>query len=573
MLFLGLVAVTVVMIVAADTINNLGTMTEQTNAKNAVLDLSAAAKEVFSQGDGARKQVYIVLPESYEPNESYVQNRAIKLRAKGTDYVAIEDFDMHGELPGRSGAHWIWVISEGSRVRIGNAMLSTDRNSIYVIMNRDSTAAESFSVTNIANETVTVSKTVVWTVTNVTMGVSPAGGFLLNPDESQDIDLSFTSSADAVGYYSGYISFTATDGTDNETIDVPITVEVVGAEDSGLEPLTVTPDFWGEAMGAGESVNKTFTVCTGNNTAVTDVTFTPSAGSPGDWVSNTSALGAMAGGTCQQKTMTLTVPNGTMEAGYNGSIQVVGGGAIDAEDTISVYIVVDEGISSCSANQSAWGNCPVGSDYWGIPTCNCQRATIYVLGGIIYGGPDDGLPFNGTLRGGAGGDVIAGTNDADIIYTSTGGDMICGHGGDDIIYGDNSGDIIDGGDGNDMIYGNGSGDIIYGKGGDDTIYGHQGDDEIDGGEGMDLIYGDDGKDLIYGGPDDDEIYGGDSLDTICGNAGIDTLDGEVGNDVVDGGTGADTINGGLNNDDCYRGSSYTSCENQLPGSYLDCGPS
>ena len=164
---------------------------------------------------------------------------------------------------------------------------------------------------------------------------------------------------------------------------------------------------------------------------------------------------------------------------------------------------------------------------YGQPTCpedNGQTATIYVSGGYIVGGPDDGDPYTGTLCGTSGDDIIVGTNGADTIY---------GYGGDDIICGGNQDDTIYGGDGND------------------TIYGGNGEDEIYGGEGNDTIYGGNGK---------DDLSGDDGADTIYGGNGSDTIDGGNGNDSLDGGNGNDDIDGGAGDDICVNGPDYVNCE-------------
>jgi len=401
--------------------------------------------------------------------------------------------------------------------------------------------------------------------------------FPLSSGQGRAITLQFTSSGEAVGFNSGEISYTATDGTNFDTISLPITVEIskqIITENQ--PPLTVTPDFWSESLQPGESTSESFTVCTNSHTALSAVTFTPSPGASGSWVSGINPLGSMLASTCQNKALNLTVSNGTLPGVYTGSIQVVGQGVANAQDTISLYIVVQQtGMinATCGINDTGACNCPVGSEYWGVPLCNCQPANLYVLNGTIHGGSDDGKPYNGTLRAGAGTSIIAGTNEADIIYTGQSGDRVCGNGGDDIIFGGNSPDIIDGNAGNDVIYGGSGDDTLYGKDGNDEIHGGQGYDSIDGGDGDDTIYGDDQDDLIYGGPGNDVIYGGNGKDKLCGNAGNDRLYGENNNNVLDGGTGINILNGGTGNNVCYRGPTFTNCQSTPPGIYDECGPS
>lgn len=691
LLAVAFLVLTAVFLLSQSQLGGVSEWKEQTDAKNAVLDLSTAAKDVYSQGEGAKKKVYVELPSSYEPINSSVSGNAIKINVRGSDFAAVENFPLHGTLPGKSGGHWIWVVSEGNQVRIGPAMMELSRNSIFIIMNANTTVNASFNVKNIWGSGYLATPSVTWNNPNVSMNINPSGSFALNESESRTMYLSFSAAGNAVGYYSGEIELTANDGTTQEAVKVPVTVEVVGAG-TGTEPrITITPDFWGVTLNAGDNVNKTFTICTNSFTAPTGITFTPSAGDPGNWVGGTSPLGAMAPSTCEQKTLTINVPNDTVSGDYSGdvdiqaqgisggvtdvslyivviveeeggevpplsvspqfwaetasagayanktftictnnqtsvdnvtfapsagspgdwignagplgaipagsclqktlemnvpntttngtyegTVELLGGGAAGAQATIYLHMNIDDsadGFDVCLDNESGFCNCPVGADYWGIPVCDCIRATIYVLNGTIHGGAADGQPYNGTILSGSGGDIIAGTNGSDIIYSGTSGDRICGHEGDDIIYGGNSADIINGGPGNDIIYAEGSADRIYGEGGNDIIYGGQGDDDIDAGAGDDYIDGGEGKDLIYGGSGNDEILGGDGVDLICGNSGNDDISGEVGKDEIDGGTGTDILDGGSDNDDCYRGETVVSCENIESDYIADCGPS
>ena len=142
-----------------------------------------------------------------------------------------------------------------------------------------------------------------------------------------------------------------------------------------------------------------------------------------------------------------------------------------------------------------------------IPVCQGFVATIYVRDGRVVGGPDDGMPYRGVLRGTPGDDVIAGTDGPDLIKGHAGNDIICGGGGDDIIEAGEGDDRVDGGPGHDLIKG------------------QQGDDSIAGG---------DGDDRIDGGPGNDQLDGGGGVNRIRGGTGINTcLNGTVGSNLSD----------------------------------------
>ena len=132
-------------------------------------------------------------------------------------------------------------------------------------------------------------------------------------------------------------------------------------------------------------------------------------------------------------------------------------------------------------------------------TCFGQSATIFVRAGVIVGGPDDGKPYGGVLRGTQGADVIVGTLGPDLIKAYGGDDVICSLDGNDIIEGGDGNDQIDGGPGNDIIKGQRGNDTLYGGDGDDIIEGGEGNDFLDGGPGLDQLKGQAGTDTCVNG--------------------------------------------------------------------------
>jgi uncharacterized protein (UPF0333 family) len=313
------------------------------DARNSVDDLAAAAKDVYAQGIGAKKQVFIRLPSSYDPTNSFVTNKTIKINVAGSDYAATLSFDVHGSLPSSAGGHWVWVVSEGSRVRIGASMLEVDKSAISIMMNRNSTATASFDVKNVWGRQINVTLTKKWTDGNVTLFVSQTT-FLLNDQENKTITINIEASESAVGFYIGAMEIKGTDGTVNETVNLPITVEVVGYGSTTTPPLTITPSSWNESILPDTTVIKSFSVCTNSQTRLSSVMFT-TTGPAGGWVSGLDALPTMEPDTCLLKVFMLKVPNDTYPGVYIGTITGTGVGAANAEDTIALSINVGGNLS------------------------------------------------------------------------------------------------------------------------------------------------------------------------------------------------------------------------------------
>jgi len=131
----------------------------------------------------------------------------------------------------------------------------------------------------------------------------------------------------------------------------------------------------------------------------------------------------------------------------------------------------------------------------------------------------ENLTLSGTAYFGVGnalGNVIKGSDGANLLLAGAGNDT------------------VQSGDARDAVYGEAGNDVLYGDGGIDYLIGGTGNDTIFGGDGADEAYGEDGNDLIYGGEDF-------QTDILVGGAGNDTLDGGQAWDLMYGGTGDDTF--------------------------------
>ena len=103
--------------------------------------------------------------------------------------------------------------------------------------------------------------------------------------------------------------------------------------------------------------------------------------------------------------------------------------------------------------------------------CRGRVANISVSNNTVFGGPDSGTPYTGTLRGTNGNDVIVGTDANDSIDGARGNDLICG------------------GAGRDTLRGAQGSDRLFGEGGRDRLVGGPGRDLCDGGTGRDTASG------------------------------------------------------------------------------------
>ncbi|MGL4315552.1 MAG: retention module-containing protein [Pseudomonas sp.] len=80
--------------------------------------------------------------------------------------------------------------------------------------------------------------------------------------------------------------------------------------------------------------------------------------------------------------------------------------------------------------------------------------------------------------------------------------------------------------GNGTLNGGANGDVLLGDAGADTLNGLGGNDHLEGKAGLDSLFGGEGDDVLIGGGGTDELWGGNGRDTFAWNAG------ETGSDTI-----------------------------------------
>jgi hypothetical protein len=226
-LAISLVVITAIALTAQQQITVVQQQQGVADTQNALLDISSAAKEVYAEGAGSMEQVYVQLPSDYSPNSSYISNDLIVMSAGGSNYADMEDFNMHGSLPTTPGGSWVWVVSEGSQVRIGSALMQISPDTLFLSMNANDQANASFTLANVWGSAINVTTLTSWSPSDVTLaGVPPS--FSLGQNAANQTTLTFTADSNAAGFYSGQIYFNATDGNGStDSLTLPITVDVV----------------------------------------------------------------------------------------------------------------------------------------------------------------------------------------------------------------------------------------------------------------------------------------------------------------------------------------------------------
>jgi len=289
---------------------------ERTEAANSVSDLASAAKSVYSQGSGAKKQVQIRLPSGYEPNRSSVGNNAIRISVDGNDYVETLDFPVQGSLPQTSGVHWIWVSSSGGAVRIGYSLISMNRLSISSIMPMGGTSSEAMVISSVWDNPLNLTLESSFPEGLVSLSLDHYS-FALDPLESEGISVMLVSKDNSSGFNSGSITIFATDGSVNESIIMPVTVEV-SANTSASDSMYIIPGVYNISSSAGQNHSAYFQVC--SRSGISAVSFNASSSDAGEWVGSLGALSQIQPDRCRSKRFDVNVPEDADEGLQNGYI-------------------------------------------------------------------------------------------------------------------------------------------------------------------------------------------------------------------------------------------------------------
>ncbi|HEX5616992.1 MAG TPA: calcium-binding protein [Solirubrobacteraceae bacterium] len=102
--------------------------------------------------------------------------------------------------------------------------------------------------------------------------------------------------------------------------------------------------------------------------------------------------------------------------------------------------------------------------------------------------------------------------EGDVLRSITGA---TGGAGDDVLRGTDRRNVLSGGDGSDRI---------FALGGQDFVSGGPGDDRLSSGSGDDSVYGEPGDDRLFGSRGNDSLVGGRGHDRLSGGPGLDYLE-------------------------------------------------
>jgi hypothetical protein len=209
-------------------VNQLTATKIRSEAKSTVDDLARAAKEVYYQGPGASKKVFVRIPEGIDPTKTIIANKTINLNVLGSDIPTRVDVDVQGSLPSIPGDYFVWVSALEGYVLIGTLSLNAEPSLLFVhffVTNTSQNTQRDVKFSNSGNSSITVDLNLVWTPTQVNVSFSNPSDmhFLLAQGESKNVTLNIDAGSDAFGGYIGRIDANASNG---DRLIVEIEVDV-----------------------------------------------------------------------------------------------------------------------------------------------------------------------------------------------------------------------------------------------------------------------------------------------------------------------------------------------------------
>ncbi|MBI2598469.1 MAG: hypothetical protein HYW50_04705 [Candidatus Diapherotrites archaeon] len=302
-------------------------------ARSSVNTLKDAANDVYSQGVGAKKQVFFVVPQGTSPASSGIIGQSIVLNLLGSDVFAKTNTALNGQIPTTPGGHWVWVTAFENYVAVGTQNISIDKTSSYVTLLQNDSKQDTITITNNSTENATVTITKNWSHTNVTLDATPLS-FTLNSGAQQTINLTYASNP-AAGNYAGTLDISATFPTiPTENISLPLNAEVTVTQSR----IIILPITYSVSLQAGGTNSSNFQVCNNSTTTLTSISFTKT-GAISTWISPEPIppIASLNAGQCQTVPYTISVPPAQPTGTYNGEITATDG---TNSDSIAISVTV-----------------------------------------------------------------------------------------------------------------------------------------------------------------------------------------------------------------------------------------
>ncbi|MCD6415009.1 MAG: hypothetical protein J7L23_05290 [Candidatus Diapherotrites archaeon] len=322
-LAVGLIVIAIVLSYSSRQIVTVSTMKRVSQARATVEDIAKAANEVYSEGVGSRKEVFVVIPSGINESRTYVGKSAsasvttpaksinigVLLGNTTNDVWATTNYEVRGSLPTTPGGHWVVIVAREGYVQIGSYNLVVTPVGVSAFMHPGNITSKEITLKNEGGDNMSVLLTPSWSSTEVSLDVNESS-FILTPGESKNVKITFNASSSALDVYSGTLQVNGTIGSDTDVIDVSL-LAVVSVEQR--TKISVYPNEWLVNLNTGMGTSKIFTVCNDfNSSKLVDLNITGNAfvsfTQQGTNLTDSMTIGK---GSCSSVVVYMWVPGGT----------------------------------------------------------------------------------------------------------------------------------------------------------------------------------------------------------------------------------------------------------------------
>lgn len=287
-------------------------------ASASIAKLVEGVNEVYLQGSGATRQVVLTWPEGVDPTQSYILDHSIVVSVAGTTIVGTTKPIVTGSLPVGAGLQSIRLKAYDGFVAIGSLSLIASPSTIFTAMNRDQNTSIHVTFTNNSSQDATLSLVDDWNYSLVDLNLSSSSGNI-PAGSTYGLDLNFYASPTAVGAFTGKLNVQATFPGSVETMVIPITAQVYTGNTGDI---SVYPSFLTVNTFGSDTNQVIMQVCNTGASALKSISFTPSTGSPGDWILGLGSIPSLDPLSCADVQVTVSVPEDTALGSSAGSILI-----------------------------------------------------------------------------------------------------------------------------------------------------------------------------------------------------------------------------------------------------------
>ncbi len=318
-LAMSLVILSLLVSMTTDTLLNVRKSESVKTAQQSMSTLVEAINQTFASGTGTVRFVTITWPPGLDSNAASLSGNPIRVRLYDTDVIGVTIPVVEGIVGTNPGTQRVRMRANDTNVTLGSLFLSADQSSVYLPMSQDSNSTAYVRFYNLSGSSVDVVFSSNWDTNGLVDVNSSPTSATIAPEMDQVVTIQAAAGSSAIGNYTGSIQASATFGSTIETLVIPLNVEVFSTAGSLLSVYPSPITLWASA---GDTNYTSIQVCNNGDSPLKTISFTPSGGNAGEWVSAMTTLSQILSSSCVDKNVFVTPPADTSIGTYAGSMLI-----------------------------------------------------------------------------------------------------------------------------------------------------------------------------------------------------------------------------------------------------------